>query len=170
MMSYYCFKMAVKCVCKAKSSEKLASFFLCRKFVSLFCKHIFCFFSILELVQSNPGIFSEGVRLYGSSGQQPPPTPGRTRRPSNESIVSGMFDTQQMHAMAVMKASREYFTIILSTQLESLCLDEIQYRYVEINVSYRIQGNYTLYQGCGSGLIYYGSGSSIFAQSGSGSS
>lgn len=59
--------------------------------------------SILELVQSNPGIFSEGLRLsFGA--QQPPPTPGRARRPSSESIVSGMFDTQQMHAMAVMKA------------------------------------------------------------------
>jgi hypothetical protein len=45
-------------------------------------------------------MFSEGLRApYG----QPPLTPGRVRRPSSESIVSGMFDTQQMHAMAVMK-------------------------------------------------------------------
>ncbi len=52
------------------------------------------------MVQSNPGMFSEGLRApFG----QPPLTPGRVRRPSSESIVSGMFDTQQMHAMAVMK-------------------------------------------------------------------
>jgi hypothetical protein len=48
-------------------------------------------------------MFSEGLR---ASHGQPPPTPGRMRRPSSESIVSGMFDTQQMHAMAVMKEIR----------------------------------------------------------------
>jgi hypothetical protein len=48
-------------------------------------------------------MFNEGLRApYG----QPPLTPGRVRRPSSESIVSGLFDTQQMHAMAVMKEIR----------------------------------------------------------------
>ncbi|XP_040577128.1 protein retinal degeneration B isoform X4 [Lepeophtheirus salmonis] len=51
--------------------------------------------SLIEFIQSNPGIF--GV------DNSRPTTPGKSRRLSEDSIVSGVLDTQQLHTINILK-------------------------------------------------------------------